>query len=123
MKKKNRMSWHTIFRSYCRYYYHITTVVTTVATRHGYNNIVTTVVATVVTTVVATVVIENRMPTHKIFFLMSDVRCRATIFFLNLIDFAHREVICRPFLFSSLYLISFHQGIQWYHQKFKKKYM
>ncbi len=64
-------------------------VVTTVASRHGYNNIVTTVIATVVTivvmtvatrhgynNVVTTVITENRMPTHTIFFLMSDARCR-----------------------------------------------
>ncbi len=62
------MRRHTIFRNYCRYYYRMTTVVTTVI---------------VVTTVVTTVVTENRMPTHAIFFLMSDARCRETIFFKN----------------------------------------
>ncbi len=38
-EKKNRMSCHTIFRSYCgyygRYYYRMTTVLTTIANRHG----------------------------------------------------------------------------------------
>ncbi len=57
------------------------TVVTTVATQHGYNDIVTTVIATVVTNVVTTVVMENRMPARTIFFLMSDARCWAMIFF------------------------------------------
>ncbi len=50
------MRWHTIFRKYCRYY-----------SRH----------AIVVTTVVTTVIPENCMPTHVIFILMSDARCRA----------------------------------------------
>ncbi len=50
------MHGHTIFRNYCHYYgcyyYRRTTVVTAVVT-------------------------ENRMPTHAIFFLMSETRCRA----------------------------------------------
>ncbi len=53
-EKKNRMRRHTIFRTYCRYYYRMTTVVTTVAT-------------------------ENRMTTLATFFShlrMSDVRHR-----------------------------------------------
>ncbi len=59
----------------------LTTVITTV---------VTTVIATVVTIVVTAVVTENRMPTHTIFFLMSDARCRATIFFKYRVHLAHR---------------------------------
>ncbi len=50
------MRRHAIFCNYRRYYSH-----------H----------AIVVTTIVTTVVIENRMPTHAIFILMSDARCRA----------------------------------------------
>ncbi len=55
-EKKNRMHRHTIFRNYCRYYdrYYC---------RHAI--------------VVTTVVMENCMPTHEIFILMSDARCQA----------------------------------------------
>ncbi len=62
-------------------HFSVTTVVTMV---------VTTVVATVVTIVLTTGVTENHMSTHAILFLMLDVRCRATIFFLNHVYFAHR---------------------------------
>ncbi len=93
-EKKNRMRQHKIFRSYCRYYgsyyYRMMIAVMIVATLHGYNDIVTTFTATVMMTVVMTVVTENHMQTHTIFFLMSDARYRATIFFFNRIHFAHR---------------------------------
>ncbi len=61
-----------------------------VGIRFSITTVVTTVVATVVPIVVTTVVTENRMPMHAIFFLMSDAQCRATIFFLNCVHFAHR---------------------------------
>ncbi len=59
-EKKICMRRHTIFHSYCRYYYRMTTVVTTVVT------------------IVAT---ENSRPTHAIFILMYRCPMSGTNFF------------------------------------------
>ncbi len=66
-------------------------------------------IATVVTIVVTTVVTENRMPTHSIFFLMSDAWCQATIFFKNHVHFAHRAQ--EQFFAVSLENIAFFEKI------------